>query len=93
MREQAFVVFADVASAATAKRSLNGFTFLGHSLKIDYAKTKSDAIAHLDGTYRLRNQPAKRPAEEDLEDTPSKVKKTDEQDDEDDEDDSDDDHA
>ena len=32
MREQAFVVYNSVASATTAKRGLNGFTFLGHAL-------------------------------------------------------------
>ncbi|KAI9260183.1 hypothetical protein BY458DRAFT_478624 [Sporodiniella umbellata] len=32
MREQAFVVYADIASATTAKRSLTGFIFLGHAL-------------------------------------------------------------
>ncbi|OBZ84974.1 U2 small nuclear ribonucleoprotein B'' [Choanephora cucurbitarum] len=54
MREQAFIVYSDVASASTAKRSLNGFTFMGKPIKIDFAKTKSDAVAKLDGTYRLR---------------------------------------
>ncbi|CAO3610370.1 unnamed protein product [Mucor fragilis] len=54
MREQAFVVYDNVASATTAKRSLNGFTFFGRPIKIEYAKTKSDAIAKLDGTFRLR---------------------------------------
>ncbi|CAO3656611.1 unnamed protein product [Mucor hiemalis] len=54
MREQAFVVYDNVASATTAKRSLNGFTFFGEPLKIEYAKTKSDVVAKLDGTFRLR---------------------------------------
>ncbi|GAA5802105.1 hypothetical protein EDC94DRAFT_609704 [Helicostylum pulchrum] len=54
MREQAFIVYNNVASATTAKRSLNGFTFFDRPIKIEYAKTKSDAIAKLDGTFRLR---------------------------------------
>lgn len=32
MREQAFVVYDNVASATTAKRSLNGFTFFGRPI-------------------------------------------------------------
>ncbi|KAG1158720.1 hypothetical protein G6F37_005543 [Rhizopus arrhizus] len=91
MREQAFVVYNSVASATTAKRGLNGFTFLGHALKIEYSKTKSDAVAKLDGTYRLRDSSTKRAAEEEREENPSKMAKTEDRDEEDE--DSDDDHA
>ncbi|KAI8886289.1 RNA-binding domain-containing protein [Backusella circina FSU 941] len=55
MREQAFVVFSDIASATTAKRSLNGFTFFGQPLKIDYAKTKSHVVAMAEGTFRFKS--------------------------------------
>jgi RNA recognition motif-containing protein len=36
MREQAFVVYSDIASATTAKRSLNGFTFFSKPLVSSY---------------------------------------------------------
>ncbi|KAI8068716.1 putative U1 small nuclear ribonucleoprotein A [Gongronella butleri] len=32
LREQAFIAFANVSSATTAMRSLNGFVFYGHPL-------------------------------------------------------------
>ncbi|KAI8364725.1 uncharacterized protein BYT42DRAFT_618874 [Radiomyces spectabilis] len=62
MREQAFVVYADPAAATTAMRSLNGFTFYDRPMKIQYAKTKSDAVALLDGTFRLRSVEEKKKA-------------------------------
>ncbi|CAO3588006.1 unnamed protein product [Absidia cylindrospora] len=58
LREQAFVAFADVASATTAMRSLDGFVFYDKPLKIVYAKNKADAVALLDGTFRLRTKPS-----------------------------------
>ncbi|KAG2231326.1 hypothetical protein BDF21DRAFT_427702 [Thamnidium elegans] len=85
MREQAFIVYNNVASATTAKRSLNGFTFFDRPIKIEYAKTKSDAIAKLDGTFRLRTYETsettvlgKRSSEED--DNGSKMARTEESD-------------
>ncbi|KAF1806208.1 RNA-binding domain-containing protein [Mucor lusitanicus] len=95
MREQAFVVYDNVASATTAKRSLNGFTFFGRPIKIEYAKTKSDAIAKLDGTFRLRTYKdksgnevglTKRSMDEDENDRSSKMARTES-------DESDEDHA
>ncbi|KAI0526110.1 hypothetical protein F5B22DRAFT_642270 [Xylaria bambusicola] len=53
MRGQAHIVFRDTHAATQAMRSLNGFQFLGKELQIQYAKSKSDAIAKLDGTYKL----------------------------------------
>ncbi|OTA86242.1 hypothetical protein M434DRAFT_399957 [Hypoxylon sp. CO27-5] len=53
MRGQAHVVFRDMQAATQAMRSLEGFKFLGHELHIEYAKSKSDTIAKLDGTYKL----------------------------------------
>ncbi|KAI0478727.1 hypothetical protein GGR56DRAFT_672731 [Xylariaceae sp. FL0804] len=53
MRGQAHVVFRDMQAATQAMRSLEGFEFLGKELKIQYAKSKSDTIAKLDGTYKL----------------------------------------
>ncbi|GAW18785.1 hypothetical protein ANO14919_082670 [Xylariales sp. No.14919] len=53
MRGQAHIVYRDVQAATQAMRSLEGFQFLGKELKIQYAKSKSDTIAKLDGTYKL----------------------------------------
>ncbi|KAI1350184.1 hypothetical protein F5Y01DRAFT_316130 [Xylaria sp. FL0043] len=53
MRGQAHIVFRDIHAATQAMRSLDGFQFLGRELKIQYAKSKSDVIAKLDGTYKL----------------------------------------
>jgi len=68
MRGQAHIVFKDVTTAAQAMRQLEGFVFFGkpmvrflnlsiasHSCeqKIAYAKTKSDFIAKLDGTFKI----------------------------------------
>ncbi|KAH8676383.1 hypothetical protein BX600DRAFT_432893 [Xylariales sp. PMI_506] len=53
MRGQAHVVFRDTQAATQAMRSLEGFSFLGQNLRIQYAKSKSDIIAKLAGTYKL----------------------------------------
>ncbi|KIH87840.1 hypothetical protein SPBR_05267 [Sporothrix brasiliensis 5110] len=53
MRGQAHVVFRDVQAATQAMRSLEGFVFFGHDLKISYAKSKSNVVARLDGTFQL----------------------------------------
>ncbi|EFA76350.1 U2 small nuclear ribonucleoprotein B [Heterostelium album PN500] len=51
MRGQAFIVFKDITSASNALREMNGFEFLGRPMSIQYAKSKSDAVSKLDGTY------------------------------------------
>ncbi|KAH9860505.1 hypothetical protein J1614_011836 [Plenodomus biglobosus] len=53
MRGQAHVVFRDIDSSTQAMRALQGFTFFGKDMQINYAKTKSDTVAKLDGTYRM----------------------------------------
>ncbi|GAP90516.1 putative U2 small nuclear ribonucleoprotein B [Rosellinia necatrix] len=53
MRGQAHIVFRDTHAATQAMRTLDNFQFLGKELKIQYAKSKSDAIAKLDGTYKM----------------------------------------
>ncbi|KAI4869306.1 hypothetical protein F4820DRAFT_463772 [Hypoxylon rubiginosum] len=53
MRGQAHIVFRDVQAATQAMRSLESFQFLGREMHIQYAKSKSDTIAKLDGTYKL----------------------------------------
>ncbi|KFX92288.1 hypothetical protein O988_07340, partial [Pseudogymnoascus sp. VKM F-3808] len=51
MRGQAHVVFRDAQTATQAMRALKGFEFFGYELDIQYAKSKSDTIAKLDGTF------------------------------------------
>ncbi|KFZ03035.1 hypothetical protein V501_09432 [Pseudogymnoascus sp. VKM F-4519 (FW-2642)] len=51
MRGQAHVVFRDAQTATQAMRALKGFEFFGYELEIQYAKSKSDTIAKLDGTF------------------------------------------
>ncbi|KAF1360132.1 U2 small nuclear ribonucleo protein B [Lizonia empirigonia] len=53
MRGQAHVVFRDIDSSTQAMRALQGFTFYAKDMQIAYAKTKSDTIAKLDGTYKM----------------------------------------
>lgn len=49
----AFVVFETVQAATTAKK-LNAFKFFGRKICVQYARGKSDAVAHADGSYRPR---------------------------------------
>ncbi|KFY07850.1 hypothetical protein V492_06767 [Pseudogymnoascus sp. VKM F-4246] len=51
MRGQAHVVYRDAQTATQAMRALRGFEFFGYELDIQYAKSKSDTIAKLDGTF------------------------------------------
>ncbi|PMD24801.1 RNA-binding domain-containing protein [Hyaloscypha hepaticicola] len=53
MRGQAHIVYRDVQTATQAMRALQGFQFFGKDMEIQYAKTKSDTIAKLDGTFRM----------------------------------------
>ena len=55
-RGQAFVVFRDVAAAAGAMRAVQGAAFLGKALRVQYAKSKSDAIAEIDGDIAERRR-------------------------------------
>ncbi|KXX74927.1 U2 small nuclear ribonucleoprotein B'' [Madurella mycetomatis] len=52
MRGQAHIVYKDIQTATQAMRSLDGFEFFGRELKISYAKSKSNIIAKLDGTFK-----------------------------------------
>ncbi|EPE05486.1 rna recognition domain-containing protein [Ophiostoma piceae UAMH 11346] len=58
MRGQAHIVFRDVQTATQAMRSLEGFPFFGHDLKISYAKSKSNVISRLDGTFKAQQTAA-----------------------------------
>jgi len=61
MRGQAFIVFRDVPSATNALRQMQNYHFYDKPMKIQYAKTKSDIIAKMRGTWTPRE---KRPREE-----------------------------
>jgi U1 small nuclear ribonucleoprotein A len=51
LRGQAWVVFDDVTAATNALRQMQGFPFYDKPMRIQYAKTISDAITKADGTY------------------------------------------
>lgn len=53
MRGQAHIVYRDIQTATQAMRSLDGFDFFGQKIKISYAKSKSNVVAKLDGTFKL----------------------------------------
>jgi len=53
MRGQAHVVYRDIQAATQAMRALQGFEFFGREMRIQYAKSKSDTISKLDGTFRM----------------------------------------
>uniref|UniRef100_A0A7N0TS48 RRM domain-containing protein n=1 Tax=Kalanchoe fedtschenkoi TaxID=63787 RepID=A0A7N0TS48_KALFE len=53
---QAWVVFEEAASAASALRQMQGFPFYDKPMRIQYAKTKSDIIAKADGTFVPREK-------------------------------------
>ncbi|KAF2077751.1 hypothetical protein CYY_000938 [Polysphondylium violaceum] len=56
MRGQAFIVFNDIISASNSLREMNGFKFLDKPMRIQYCKTKSDAVSKIDGTYSKRER-------------------------------------
>jgi RNA recognition motif-containing protein len=55
MRGQAHVAFGSINGAVQALRALQGTDFLGKPLNIAFAKSKSNAVARLDGTFKLSN--------------------------------------
>merc|ERR1712179_315511 len=61
MRGQAFVVFKEVPSAVAAIKSMQGFPFYDKPMRIAFARTDSDMIAKLKGTFQER--PKKAPTE------------------------------
>ncbi|CAM6129101.1 unnamed protein product [Calypogeia fissa] len=56
LRGQAWVVFDDVTAATNALRQMQGFPFYDKAMRIQYAKSKSDAIAKADGTFVSREK-------------------------------------
>ena len=59
MRGQAFIAFRDIEAATTAVRQMQGFPFYDKPMRIDYAKTKSDALSLFDGTFTELSDAAK----------------------------------
>uniref|UniRef100_A0A7S2RXV7 RRM domain-containing protein n=1 Tax=Mucochytrium quahogii TaxID=96639 RepID=A0A7S2RXV7_9STRA len=51
LRGQAWVIFEEIVQATEAKKAMHDRTLFGKAMDIQYAKTKSDVIARLDGTY------------------------------------------
>lgn len=59
LRGQAWVVFENTGAATKALQQMQGFDFFDKKMKIQFAKTKSDAVAKADGTYQPRPKRAK----------------------------------
>ena len=53
---QAWIVFDETMAATNALRQLQGFPFYGKAMRIDYAKTMSDAVARRQKTYVPRHK-------------------------------------
>ncbi len=49
---QAWVIFKEISSASNALRTMQGFPFYDKPMHINYAKTDSDVIAKLKGTFK-----------------------------------------
>lgn len=60
MRGQAFVTFRDVGSATQALQSLQGFSFFGKPMRLQYAKSKANVIAQIEGTFDPRSRPKRK---------------------------------
>ncbi|XP_066063279.1 LOW QUALITY PROTEIN: U1 small nuclear ribonucleoprotein A-like [Chamaea fasciata] len=60
MRGQAFVIFKEMSSATNALRSMQGFPFYDKPMRIQYAKTDSDIIAKMKGTFVERERDRER---------------------------------
>eukprot|EP00878_Enallax_costatus_P001633 GHUV01001785.1.p1 GENE.GHUV01001785.1~~GHUV01001785.1.p1 ORF type:complete len:219 (+),score=52.96 GHUV01001785.1:228-884(+) len=60
LRGQAWIVFSDVAAATNAKNTMQGFPFFDKPIRIQFARTKSDAVARLDGTYKPDKERSKK---------------------------------
>lgn len=56
MRGQAFIVFKEVSEAHSGLIAMQEFEFYGKTLRINFAREKSDEIAKLEGTYVQRER-------------------------------------
>eukprot|EP00916_Digyalum_oweni_P006028 GHVL01010391.1.p1 GENE.GHVL01010391.1~~GHVL01010391.1.p1 ORF type:complete len:218 (-),score=30.38 GHVL01010391.1:94-747(-) len=55
-RGHAFVCFRDISCATSALRQLQGFQFLSRPMRIQYARSNSEASARADGTFKLKKK-------------------------------------
>ena len=60
LRGTAFVSFKSLAQSTAAFRNLKSFDFLGKELKIDFAKSKSDAVSKFQGNFKPRFKPVRK---------------------------------
>uniref|UniRef100_A0A8C4T492 Small nuclear ribonucleoprotein polypeptide B2 n=1 Tax=Erpetoichthys calabaricus TaxID=27687 RepID=A0A8C4T492_ERPCA len=60
MRGQAFVVFKELTSATNALRQLQGFPFYNKPMRIQYAKTDSDILSKVKGTFADKDKKKER---------------------------------
>ncbi|AOW04518.1 hypothetical protein B0I72DRAFT_142255, partial [Yarrowia lipolytica] len=58
MRGQAHVVFNDIDASISALNGLQKSEFMGKEMVIEYARSKSHAIAKLDGSFTIPEPPA-----------------------------------
>ncbi|KAJ8975414.1 hypothetical protein NQ317_012590 [Molorchus minor] len=75
MKGQAFVIFKEIQSSTNALRSMQGFPFYDKPMRIQYAKTDSDLIAKLKGTFQERPKKVRPPPTKDDE-APRKKRRT-----------------
>ncbi|GAB5364103.1 hypothetical protein AAMO2058_000940400 [Amorphochlora amoebiformis] len=55
-RGQAWIVFDDLSGATKSLRGMQNADFFGKKMRLSYARSKSDIIAKMDGTYRPREK-------------------------------------
>lgn len=55
LRGQAWVVFEKTEDAKNALQAMQGFPFFDKPIRISLARTKSDSVAKMDGTYQERD--------------------------------------
>lgn len=72
-RGQAFICFENVNEASSAMRILQGFPLYDKKIKIQYARSESNAMKLLKGTYFTSKDSEKRPRDQD--DEPRKKQK------------------
>jgi len=63
MRGQAFIVFRDIITATNAMRDMQDFVFFDKPMSIHYAKTTSDIVAKMEGTYQSKERRAQEAAD------------------------------
>lgn len=73
LRGQAWVLFSDVSSATNALRGKQGFNFYGKSLKIQFAKSKSDLVSKKEGSYVPKEKRKRDEEDDDNQPIPKKI--------------------